>query len=224
MKEAPATKTALQENLPPPHPLDAAIDRLMGERLALKLGKASQWQESKISILCHVISGMPANSQATNELFSIIGKWVFDAFDKRDSDALLRLTECWNSGGYDGIPHIAGSAGKLGRKDLEKCRNVVFGKILENGKAGIPFDDWSIRLIASFQGCKISDETLQTWRNQLLGIFDEAFKGKARNYFCAGRYFLKLKVGAKKGARQEHRVRSEYSGKLGIKKRRKPDN
>ncbi len=105
-----------------------------------------------------------------------------------------------------------------------KCRNVVFGKILENGKSGIPFDDWSIRLMANFQGYKISDETLQTWRNELLGIFDEVFKGKARNYFCAGRYFLKLKVGAKKGARQEHRVRSEYSGKLGIKNRRKPDN
>ena len=74
MKEAPSPKTALQENLPPPHPLDAAIDRIMGERLALKLGKASQWQESKISIMCHIISGMPANSQATNELLSVIGK------------------------------------------------------------------------------------------------------------------------------------------------------
>ena len=208
MKEAPAAKTALQESQPPPHPLDAAIQRIMDERLALKLGKASEWEESYISLACLCAPKLVASPEATASVVSMIGKWVIKAFNKRDTDALIRLAKCWESGGYDGIPHIAGSNGKLGRKDLLKCRNLVFGKILEDAKIGIPFDDYSLRLMARCNGFDISDETTKVWRDELLKIFKDAFRDKAHDYFCGGKYFLKSRPGAKKGTRQEHRVRS----------------
>jgi hypothetical protein len=202
----------------PSHPLDEVLQALFSERFDLITGKASEWMESKVSMWCWVASRLRDAIKNENDVAALdamakqIGMWAIEAFKKKDANALRRLAECWDSGGYEGVPSISGGTTKRGRKDLLKSRNVVMTQLMEEAKkSGAKFSDSTVRYYAWFY-CgisKLSDETVKKWRESV---------GKE-----GLQYHLPSKRGPRKGTKQEFRASACSSAKSSNKKRRKTD-
>jgi len=200
-------KTLLQRV--PSHPLDEVQARLFAESFALKTGIVSDWPEAKISMQCW-LEKQADSPEASAKIATMIGNWVLKSFRDRNANSLRRLAMCWESGGYNGLPKIAGSTRKRGRKDLDQARNLVMSQLMDEARQnGTPFCDTSIRIYA-LQYCGItnlSDETVKSWRES---VGPEGLK-----------FHIRRKRGPRTGGKQALRVNRNYSAKSAAKKARK---
>ncbi len=198
----------------PSHPLDNVLQRLFNEQFDLIAKKAAEWRESKVSMWCWIAAQLSekTDKDAFKQMASVIGMWAIEAYKKRDSHALNRLAKCWENGGFEGIPTIAGSTQKKGRKDLVKCRNLVMFRLMSEAReSGTPFCDSSIRAYAKLY-CgisQLSDETVKAWRDF---IGPEGLT-----------YHISRKRGPRKGSTQTLRNSRIKTGNPKQEIKRKPD-